>query len=118
MDVPCPKYNSTDLQKISLACEEVLHRCDKREQLQAILLGSGGQGVLVGASTRKGARPATLTARSGGVGACRIRGNTSPHLLSFETFIFKIRVATAASNSLLAARQQASVAGITFRAVS
>ncbi len=118
MDVPCPKYNSTDLQKISLACEEVLYRCDKRAQLQAILLGSSGQGVLVGASTRKGARPAALTARSGGVGACRIRGNASPHLLSFETFAVRIPVATAVSKSLLVARQQDSVARIPSRAES
>jgi hypothetical protein len=118
MDVPCPKYNCTDLQKVSLACEEVLYRCDKRAQLQGILLGRGGQGLLVGASTTKGTRPAALTARSGGVGACRIRGNTLPHLLSFETFVVKISVATAASKSLLAARQQDCVARITSRAES
>jgi len=32
MYVPCPKFNSTDLQKVSLACEEVLCRSDKRAQ--------------------------------------------------------------------------------------
>ena len=28
MDVPCPKCNNTGLQKVSLACEEVLYLCD------------------------------------------------------------------------------------------
>jgi len=36
MDVPCPKCNNTDLQKVSLACEEVLHLCDKRAQFVQI----------------------------------------------------------------------------------
>ncbi len=118
MDVPCPKRNSTDLQKVSLACEEVLHRCDKRVKFQGVLVGSGGPGVLVGASTRKGTRQTTLTAQSGGVGTCRICRNISAHLLSFETFVVQIPVATAASKSLLAARQQNRVAGRTFRAES
>jgi hypothetical protein len=118
MDVPCPKYNSTDLQKISLACEEVLYRCDKRAQLRGILLRSGYQGVLIYVLTTKGTRQPALTVRSGDVGACRICTNTSAHLLFFETFVVKIPVATAASQSLLAAPQQHSVAGITFRAES
>jgi hypothetical protein len=118
MDVPCPKCNSTDLQKVSLACEEVLYLCDKRAQFHGVLVGSGGPGVLVGASTTKGTRQTTLTAQSGGVGTCRICRNTSAHLLSFETFVIQIPVATAASKSLLAARQQKRVAGRTFRAES
>jgi hypothetical protein len=68
MDVPCPKCNSADLQKVSLACEEVLYRCDKHAQFHGILVGSGGPGVLIGASTTKGTRQTTLTAQSGGVG--------------------------------------------------
>lgn len=118
MDVPCPKCNSTDLQKVSLACEEVLYRCDKRAQFHGVLVGSGGPGVLVGASTTKGTRRTTLTAQSGGVGTCRICKNTSARLLSFETFVFEIPVAMTASRSLLAARQQNRVVGRTFRAES
>ncbi len=110
----CPKRNSTDLQKVSLAYEEVLYRCDKRAQFHGVLVGSGGPGVLVGASTTEGTRQTTLTAQSGGVGTCRMCRNTSAHLLSFETFIVQIPVATAASKSLLAARQQNRVAGRTF----
>jgi hypothetical protein len=118
MDVPCPKYNSTDLQKVSLACEEVPYGCDKLAQLPGVLLWSGGPGVLVGASTTTGTKQTALTAQSSGVGSCRIRGNSSAYLLSFETFVVRVPVATAASKSLLAAGQQDSVARITFRAES
>jgi len=118
MDVPCPKCNSTDLQKVSLACEEALYRCDKRAQFHGVLVESGGPGVLVEASTTKGTRQTTLTAQSGGVGTCRICKNTSAHLLCFETFVVQIPVATAASKSLPAARRENRVAGGTFRAQS
>ena len=119
MDVPCPKCNSTDLQKVSLACLEVLYRCDKPAKFHGALVGSEGSGVLVGASTTKETRPTTLTAQSGGVSTCRISRNTSAHLLYFETFVVQILVATAASKSLLATRQQDRVAaGRTFRAES
>ena len=118
MDVPCPKCNSTDLQKVSLACEEALYRCDKHAQFHGVLVGGGGPGVLVGASTTKRTRQTTLAARSGGMGTCRICKNTSAHLLSFEAFVVQIPVATAASKSLLAAPQQNRVASRTFRAES
>ena len=68
MDVPCPESNSTDLQKVSLACEEVLYRCDKLAQFHGGFVGRGGPGVLVGASTTKGTKPTGLTAQSGGGG--------------------------------------------------
>jgi hypothetical protein len=118
MDVPCPKSNSTDLQKLSLACEELLYRCDKRAQFHSVLAASGGPRVLVGASTTKGTRQTTLHPQSIGVGTCRICRNTSAHLLSFETFLVQIPVATAASKSLLAARRQNCLAGRTFQAAS
>jgi len=38
MDVPCPKCNSTDLQKVFLACEEVLRPCGKRAQFHGIVV--------------------------------------------------------------------------------
>jgi hypothetical protein len=118
MDVPCPRCNSTDLQKVSLACLEVLYPCDNRAQFRGFLVGSGGPGALVGASTTKGTRPATLTAQGGGVRPCRILRNTSAHLLYFEAFFVQIPVATAAFKSLLATRQQNREAGRTFRAES
>ena len=54
MDVPCPKCNSTDLKKVSLAYEEGLYQSGKRAQFRGVLIGSGGPGVLVGTSTTKG----------------------------------------------------------------
>jgi hypothetical protein len=118
MDVPCPKCNSTDLKKASLACEEVLYRCDNRAQFRGVLVGSGDPKVRVGTSTTKGTKQTGLTAQNGGVGTCRICTKTSARLLSFETFVVPIPVATSASKSLLAARPQNRVAGRTFRAES
>jgi len=118
MDVPCPKCNSTDLQKVSLAREEVLYRCDKRAPFHGVWVASGGPGVLVGTSTTKGTKQRGLAAQSGGVGTCPICRNTSAHLLSVETFVLQIPVATAASKRLLAAPQQNRLAGRTYRAES
>jgi hypothetical protein len=36
MDVPCPKCNSTDLKKVSLAYEEGLYQSDKRAQFRGV----------------------------------------------------------------------------------
>jgi hypothetical protein len=118
MDVPWPKCNSTDVQKVSLACLEVLYQCDKRAQFLGVLVGSGGPGILVGALTTKATRPTTLTAQSGGLRTRRICRNTSARLLYFETFVVQTLVAAAASKSLLATRQQTRVARRTFRAES
>ena len=54
MDVPCPRCNSSGLQKVSLAYEEGLYQSDKRAQFRGVLIASGGPGVLVGTSTTKG----------------------------------------------------------------
>jgi hypothetical protein len=76
MDVPCPKCNSTDLKKVSLAYEEGLYQSDKRAQFRGVLIASGGPGVLVGTSKTK-EQTEGLTAQSAGVGTCRICKNTS-----------------------------------------
>jgi len=120
MDVPCPKYNSIDFQKVSLAAEAVLYRRDKRAQSHGIPVGSGGPGVLVQASTTKGTRQRTLAAQSCTVRTqtCRICRNPSAHLSSSETFVAEIPVMTAAPDSLLAAHRQNRVAGRASRAES
>jgi hypothetical protein len=118
MDVPCPRSNSAVLQKVPLACEEVLYRCDKRAQFHGVLAGSGGPGAPIGASTMRGTRQTTLAAQGGGMVTRRMRRNTSAPLLSCETFVIQIPVARAASKSLLAARRENRVARRTFRAES
>jgi hypothetical protein len=90
MDVPCPKSNSTDLQKVSLACEEVLNPCDKPAHLHGVLVESRGPGVLVGTSTTNGTRQMKLTAQSGGMATRRIYRKTSAQLLSFEIFVVQL----------------------------
>jgi hypothetical protein len=120
MDVPWPNCDSADALKVSLACLEVLYRCDKRAQFHGVLVGSGGPGILVGALRTKGTRPTTLTltAQSGGLRTRRICRNTSARLLYFEIFVVQTLVAAAASKSLLATRQQTRVARRAFRAES
>jgi hypothetical protein len=118
MDVPGPDCNSTNLRKVSLACEEALYRCDARAQFHGILAESGGPGVLAGTSPTKGKKQTTLTAQSGGMGACRNCKNTSADFLSFETFVVQIPVAKLASKSLQAARQRNRAASRAFWAES
>jgi hypothetical protein len=118
MDVPCPRSNSTDLQKVPLACEEALYGCDRSAQFHGVLVEGSGSEVLVEASLTNGTRQTTLASQSGRMGTCRIHRNISAPVLSFETFVVQIPVARAASNNLPASRQQNRVAGRTFRAAS
>jgi len=118
MDVPCPRYNSTDFQKVSLVGEGLLYPPDTRAQFHGFLVGRGGPGVPVRASTTIETRQTTLTTQRRGVGTCRICRNTSVHLSNFEAFVVEISLETAASKSLFAARQQYRVAGSVFRAES
>jgi len=118
MDVPSPRSNSTVLQKVPLACEEVFYQCDKAAYLRRVLAGSGGPEVLVGASATNGTRQMKLTAHSCWIATRRICRNTSPHWLSPETFVIQMLVATAASKSLLGVQQQTHAAGRIFRAES
>ncbi len=63
MDLRCPKCNSTDLKKVSLAYEEGLFRSDARTQMHGILVGSGGPGILMGTGATKGTHQTTLSKR-------------------------------------------------------
>src|SRR5229473_1381977 len=48
MDLRCPKCNSTDLKKVSLAYQEGLYRADARTGLSATLVGGNGTDLIVG----------------------------------------------------------------------
>jgi hypothetical protein len=51
MDLRCPKCNSTDLKKVSLAYQEGLYRTNARTRLSAALVGGGGPDLVVGRAT-------------------------------------------------------------------
>ena len=89
MHVPCPDCNSTNLQKVSLACEEVLYQCDNRAQFHGVLGVIGGPGVLVRASTTNGTRQKTLSAQRRRMATRRFSRNTAACLLSTETFVIQ-----------------------------
>ena len=61
MDLRCPKCNSTDLKKVSLAYEEGLFRSEGRTRLRAVAVGSGGPDLLVGRATTRGTGQSALS---------------------------------------------------------
>src|SRR5438093_4385607 len=54
MDLRCPKCNSTDLKKVSIAHEEGLFRNESRTRLGAVVVGGGGPDLVVGKATTRG----------------------------------------------------------------
>jgi hypothetical protein len=61
MDLHCPKCNSTDLKKVSLAYEEGLFRSEGRTRLSAVVAGSGGPDLVVGRATTRGTQQSALS---------------------------------------------------------
>ena len=61
MDLRCPKCNSTDLKKVSLAYEEGLYRTDARTRLSAAVVGGDGPDLLVGRATTTAAQQSALS---------------------------------------------------------
>jgi hypothetical protein len=61
MDLRCPKCNSTDLKKVSLAYEEGLFRSEGRTRLRAVAVGSGGPDLVVGRATTHGTQQSALS---------------------------------------------------------
>jgi hypothetical protein len=61
MDLRCPKCNSTDLKKVSLACEEGLYQTEGRTRLRAVAVGSGGPDLVVGRATTRGSQQSALS---------------------------------------------------------
>lgn len=63
MDLRCPKCNSTDLKKVSLAYQEGLYRTDARTRLSAALVGGNGPDLIVGRATTKASHQSVLSKR-------------------------------------------------------
>jgi len=61
MDLRCPKCNSTDLKKVSLAYEQGLFRSEGRTRLRAVAVGSGGPDLVVGRATTRGTGQSALS---------------------------------------------------------
>jgi hypothetical protein len=61
MDLRCPKCNSTDLKKVSLAHEEGLFRSEGRTRLHAVVVGGGGPDLVVGRATTRGTEQSALS---------------------------------------------------------
>jgi hypothetical protein len=65
MDLRCPKCNSTDLKKVSLAYQEGLYCSDARTRLSAALVGGNGPDLLVGRATTKASHQSALSRQLG-----------------------------------------------------
>jgi hypothetical protein len=61
MDLRCPKCNSTDLKKVSVAYQEGLFRSEARTRLRAVVVGGGGADLVVGRATTRGTEQSTLS---------------------------------------------------------
>src|ERR1700682_4699349 len=61
MDLRCPKCNSTDLKKVSLAYQEGLYRTDARTRLSAALVGANGPDLVVGRATTQASHQSALS---------------------------------------------------------
>lgn len=63
MDLRCPKCNSTDLKKVSLAYEEGIYHIETQSRIRGLLFAGGGPDVLVGRATTRGSQLSALSKR-------------------------------------------------------
>jgi len=61
MDLRCPKCNSTDLKKVSLAYQVGLYRSRARTRLSAALVGGNGPDLVVGRATTHASHQSTVS---------------------------------------------------------
>ena len=61
MDLRCPKCNSTDLKRVSLAHEEGLFQNESRTRLRTVVVGGGGPDLVVGRATTRGTEKSVLS---------------------------------------------------------
>jgi hypothetical protein len=63
MDLRCPKCNSNNLKKISLAYQEGTQHVDMRSRVRGLLFVGGRPGVFVGGATTRGPQQSALSKR-------------------------------------------------------
>src|SRR2546426_8106528 len=63
MDLRCPKCNSNNLKKVSLAYQEGLFHSEARTRIRGVLVGSGGPDIIVGSAATKGTHQTALSKR-------------------------------------------------------
>jgi hypothetical protein len=63
MDLRCPKCNSNNLKKVSLAYQEGTYRVDTRSRIRGLLFAGGGPDILVGRATTRGSQQSALSKR-------------------------------------------------------
>lgn len=61
MDLRCPKCDSTDLKRVSLAYQEGFSQVNTRSRLRAIAVGSDGPDVILGRATNRGVAQTELS---------------------------------------------------------
>jgi len=61
MDFLCPKCNSNNLKKVSLAYQEGLFQGEARTRLRAVVVGGGGPDMVVGRTTTRGLQQSALS---------------------------------------------------------
>jgi hypothetical protein len=63
MDLRCPKCNSTNLKRVSLAYQEGTYDMKARSRMRGLLFAGGGPGILVGRTTTRGSQQSALSKR-------------------------------------------------------
>jgi len=63
MELRCPKCNSTDLKKVSLAYEEGSFRDEAQTRIRAAVVGGGGADLIVGRASTRASHQSTLSKR-------------------------------------------------------
>ena len=63
MDLRCPKCNSNDLKRVSLAYQEGTFLIDARSRMRGLLFAGGGPGIFVGRTSARGSQQSALSRR-------------------------------------------------------
>src|SRR5438105_3371809 len=61
MDLRCPKCNSTDVKKVSLAYDEGIYKTEARTRLTAAVVGGSGPDLIVGRSITRASNQSALS---------------------------------------------------------